>query len=339
MSVVVDLHPEELLDKELVGELTTDEQARLDAHLASCAACRFERSARDDFRLEFASESKRAKLGGMVTVADDDERDEIAKVMARVKKPLVSRRARVAVMLAAAVLFIGGIAGAGWSRVAKLLSSAGTNTVDMPSAPASAPSALSTHARLRGKTAPQPIASDEPIDEPSPIEATPDPAEPSAVRAPPHARPHFAGPTAPSATATTTASSDDAPAPERTASTVFADANAARGRGDYGAAMTLYSEIESRFAGTPEAKTTLAILGRLALDSGDAASALRWFDAYLANGGGSLGEEAMVGRATALGRLGRTSEEAAAWSALLATYPGSAHAARARARLAAIGGK
>src|SRR4051794_32733305 len=51
---VVDLHPEELLDKDARGELTTDERARLDTHLARCAACRAERMLRMDFADELA---------------------------------------------------------------------------------------------------------------------------------------------------------------------------------------------------------------------------------------------------------------------------------------------
>ena len=49
---VVDLHPEELLDKDERGELTTDERARLDAHLDRCAACRAEVVLRADFAAE-----------------------------------------------------------------------------------------------------------------------------------------------------------------------------------------------------------------------------------------------------------------------------------------------
>ena len=76
-----------------------------------------------------------------------------------------------------------------------------------------------------------------------------------------------------------------------------------------------------------------AIVGRLLLDRGDPAGALARFDSYLAAGGGDLGEEAMVGRATALDRLGKTDEATGAWSALVAAFPVSPYAARARARL------
>jgi hypothetical protein len=49
---VVDLHPEELLDKDQRDELTDDERARLDAHLDRCAACRAEVVLRSDFAAE-----------------------------------------------------------------------------------------------------------------------------------------------------------------------------------------------------------------------------------------------------------------------------------------------
>jgi hypothetical protein len=71
------------------------------------------------------------------------------------------------------------------------------------------------------------------------------------------------------------------------------------------------------------------------LDDGDAGRALSAFDGYLATGAGSLREEAMVGRARALERLGRSAEEHAAWAALLERFPQTIHAERARGRLAA----
>jgi len=47
----------------------------------------------------------------------------------------------------------------------------------------------------------------------------------------------------------------------------------------------------------------------------------------------------MVGRALALGRIGRGAEERAAWKALLDAWPKSTHAKRAQARLAELDGK
>jgi len=73
-------------------------------------------------------------------------------------------------------------------------------------------------------------------------------------------------------------------------------------------------------------------LGRLLLASGDASGALREFDVYLAQGG-AIAEEALVGRAVALQRLGRHEEESATWRQVLSRYPGSVNAERARQRL------
>jgi hypothetical protein len=76
-------------------------------------------------------------------------------------------------------------------------------------------------------------------------------------------------------------------------------------------------------------------LGRLLLDRvGDAAGALAQFNSYLASSSqGTLGEEALIGRALALGRLRRVAEERSTWGMLLASHPGSTYAARARARI------
>ena len=63
---VVDLHPEELLDKDERGELTTDERARLDAHLDRCAACRAEVVLRADFASELDSEERPSALLDLV---------------------------------------------------------------------------------------------------------------------------------------------------------------------------------------------------------------------------------------------------------------------------------
>jgi hypothetical protein len=80
-------------------------------------------------------------------------------------------------------------------------------------------------------------------------------------------------------------------------------------------------------------------LGRLLLDRGDPKAALARFDAYLASGATTLGEEALLGRALAFGKLGQSMQEAEAWQALLQRYPSSLHAARARERLAALTGE
>jgi tetratricopeptide (TPR) repeat protein len=51
---VIDVHPEELLDRELRGQLSDDQRLLLDAHLAQCESCRLERLLRADFAAEAA---------------------------------------------------------------------------------------------------------------------------------------------------------------------------------------------------------------------------------------------------------------------------------------------
>jgi TolA-binding protein len=46
---IVDLHPEELIDKHASGTLSAAERTRLEAHVQGCAVCRFELAARHDF--------------------------------------------------------------------------------------------------------------------------------------------------------------------------------------------------------------------------------------------------------------------------------------------------
>ena len=82
---------------------------------------------------------------------------------------------------------------------------------------------------------------------------------------------------------------------------------------------------------------SLALAGELLLERGHPGDALSQFDRHLSAarpaGEGEVGEEALAGRATALEQLHRTSEAIAAWKSLLARYPRSVYAGRARARL------
>jgi TolA-binding protein len=70
------------------------------------------------------------------------------------------------------------------------------------------------------------------------------------------------------------------------------------------------------------------------LERRDAAGALGAFDGYLGrHPAGALCEEALDGKARALGTFGRTQEGRDTLGALLARFPGSAYAPRARRRL------
>jgi len=124
---------------------------------------------------------------------------------------------------------------------------------------------------------------------------------------------------------------------ERTAASLFREASAARRAGDLGRARSLYTELQSSFATSSEARVSRVSLGKLLLGAGHAEEAERQFRSYLALGGGDLGEEALVGRADALSRLARRDDERHVWQELLARYPSSVYAPRARQRLGALG--
>jgi hypothetical protein len=121
--------------------------------------------------------------------------------------------------------------------------------------------------------------------------------------------------------------------PVDSASSLFDEASAARRRGRTLEAAGLYRDLQARFPASAEARLSVAVVARMELDLGEAAAAASDFAAYLATGDRALREEAMAGRALALGRLGRTGDEAAAWRELLRAYPGSSYAPVARTRL------
>ncbi len=119
----------------------------------------------------------------------------------------------------------------------------------------------------------------------------------------------------------------------------FKKANQARRNGHHAEAVRLYRRLLRKEGGSSRAQIARMSLGDLLLTKfGDSRGALRQFDAYLKRQPrGSLAEEAVVGRARALSRLGRQKEERAAWRLLLRRYPDSLHAARAIQRLEQIG--
>jgi hypothetical protein len=115
----------------------------------------------------------------------------------------------------------------------------------------------------------------------------------------------------------------------------FRRANEARREGAVDDAVRLYLELKPACAGTSEEVSSRVLVGRIYLDRlGDPSRALSSFESYLgATSAGSLREDAMIGRALALGKLGRPNDEAGAWRALLAAYPDSLYADKARSRL------
>jgi len=351
----MDLHPEDLIEREMCGELSPAERERLEVHARQCAACRLERMARTDFRREAESPE-----------AETDVQRLLSTVAAPLAMQWVPTRSRIGsarmrhlrfVLVSAAVISVTGIAAAArWSGTLARIATVA------PAAPvAAAPLVQGTvaprHRAGRAVDAPVPeVASPDPVAPVVDVQgsnvpvagvATPDPIVPVVVAPPVAARaPSQAIAAAPVARATVLAPPSspelDAPpvapvdaAPD--APTIFRRANAARQMGDHARAGELYRQLLDGFATSPEARASLAMFGRMLLDDGNASGALRRFDDALRVGPGALREDVMLGRALALQRLGRVDDEAKAWSSLLSAYPSSVHSERARRRLRELG--
>jgi hypothetical protein len=325
---VVDLHPEDLLEREAAGELEAADRTRLDAHLARCAPCRLERKLRADFVAELAADSPSQSFGLLAEEAAVEGRraresmvslrDEQDGAPASTRRPSVwprRRSARAAWLLAAAALLVGSVATAmglsdgDWRR---LMGRATTLT------PAPAPTDVAPPDPPRAKIhrAPAPLS-----ELPAPIEAVASSPEPVAP-APPARVPA----PAPRPLSISVAPPVDGPAE------LLDSESTARRHGEYARALDIHRDLESRYPASREAQVSRAVAGRLLLDRSDPARALANFESYLAAGTGDLREETMVGRATALDRLGRDGEAARAWRDLLTAFPGTPYALHARAR-------
>lgn len=124
------------------------------------------------------------------------------------------------------------------------------------------------------------------------------------------------------------------PGVDATAADLFVAANGARRIHRVDEALRLYRRLQATFPGSAEAGLSHLSVGELCMSQRRWDEALSQFDAYLRSDDAVLGEEALVGRARALERLGRTRAEREAWEALLARYPQSDYGWRAQQRLA-----
>ena len=123
---VVDLHPEDLLDREARGELGAAELERLERHVAQCKPCLLERQARADFRLEDGGGPEvdvQRLLSDVFTPGASRARTHDVQ-----RSRPAGRRLRPAVLIAATLLVATASAAAGWRG----LRSAGAHDAPSP---------------------------------------------------------------------------------------------------------------------------------------------------------------------------------------------------------------
>jgi TolA-binding protein len=343
-----DLHPEDLLDREMRGDLSPDERGRLLAHMRECAVCRVESLARADFRAARESDdSTNADASRLVAAliapapAGEGKRASLRFGMRHVRFGLVAAAIVSVAGLAAASRWSGGR----WSLFAKLpasesplRSSGPTNLLPAGrTAPAVAPSPA-TAERSTVASPPQ-TASTPPVPPLPKAAAAPAFAAPARAVEQPVALRESARRSSFGAVPVRSASLPEHATPARQppdAPALFARANEARRFGDHARSAHYYRALIEGYPASPEAHEALALLGRMLLDDGDAEGALRCFEEYL-RVGGVLREDVMLGRALSLRRLGRVGDETRALEDLVAAYPRSVHGERARHRLAELG--
>lgn len=304
---VVDIHPEELLDKSAAGSLSANEEQLLKAHLARCEVCRFELALRSDLADDVAERELMAppQLSSQMPLPP-------RATPSRVRRWSLAWGAAAAVFVLAAGAL--GAYAVRWPHAQRsALSAVGSLAAPQPSA--RAPVAKS-RARRANTEQTNVVAPSEAV--PSLIESAL-PARSPAVSAPAsRSRDRIAPPAPP-------ALSDEAVS----AQSLFAAANRARRAGDVTLAKQLYASLQRQFPRSSEASISRVTSGSLLLN-GDPVSALANFDAYLASGAQPLAAEALVGRARALRAMGRTAESMRAWQDVATRFPTSVYAAEAR---------
>jgi TolA-binding protein len=318
----IDLHPEEMLDAARRGTLAGGAAEDLRAHLDRCAACRASLTLPDELHAEAAvTSADDALLASLVRGAMTN-----TPAAARVATEGRAHRAhgggagrRLAV--AVALLLVGGSGGAAvWSMGgATFVRRFVPEILQLPRRHETVRSPAAPPARVH--VAPEVVEMAPPEMAPREV-APPAPAEAPAPPAAPAHLPRFHVPL---------------PPPRPTADELFAEANRARRAGDVPLALRRYAELRRAYPGSREELTSRVVVGDLLLAEGPTRDALASFDSYLAaSPKGTLAEEALVGRASALMRLGRRDDERDAWNRLLREHPDSVQGARARSRLSEL---
>ena len=266
----LDAHPEELLDRAVQGTLSEGDQRALNGHLSVCRTCAAHLTLAISVRGTSAPQPWEDLLN----------RRAIDRALHRVQwrgwpgvfaGPL---RQRWALVTAALLMGLGGIAGATWLDARRAREDAGQAHA-VASAPMTARSSRTTVA-----AAPEPTPARDP-------EAAPSVAPADWQR---HAASHQAGRREPSA------------------ASLFEQASALRDQNRPEQAVAVFRRLQRLYPMERETRLSFALAGRLLLDSGHPAQAVAQFDQHLAQRG-EAAEEALAGRATALGRMGLRAAE------------------------------
>jgi TolA-binding protein len=325
MSHPVDVHPEDLFDREQDGTLTAEERRRLDSHALQCAACSLVRTAVRDFA---AQRNPAPGDDALIARLSGEALGRAATISSGTISPALRTtyigahpRRRRSWAVGAIVLFAAtGATASFWSVRGSIVQRFLANAPAEEIAPAPA---LPKAPIARAKAAPAPPV----VEEPAVEEA----AEPTLVVVTPVA------PTPVAAIRLRAPEPVNVPPPvvAPAADELFAAANDARRHGDAQKSFELYTQLARNYPGSREEMTARVALGRLLLDrGGEPTQALGLFTRYLDESpGGTLAEEARLGRALALTRMGSAKDERQAWQQLLAFHPNSIHAERARKRL------
>jgi hypothetical protein len=311
MNHPVDVHPEDLLDHERNGELTAEERVRLDSHTLKCAPCALIRSVARDFESERKSVPGDAALINRISGVALEAAATLGGPTSGHRSAFVRsrpRRARRAWAIAGVLMFAAtGATASFWSVRHVIVSRLLVKTPSQAPVPAPEPKETAT-----------PKVAGPPRVEFAPLEVMPPAPQPA--RAP-----------VPRVSAAPKVE-EAALSPEQ----MLTAANEARRRGDTVLAAKSYRQLmQPPYAGTREASLARFDLAKMLQERGeDPAQSLALFTSFLAESpNGTLAEEARLGRAVALSRLGRPQEERQAWQDLLSSHPKSIHAERARKRL------
>ncbi|MGD0676337.1 MAG: tetratricopeptide repeat protein [Polyangiaceae bacterium] len=310
----------DLLQRARRSPLSRADRLRLEPHLAKCASCRFDLQVFGAFDAE-----------GGVRPGDDALDLRLADHLVKGAPPKARAFARRSAWAAAAACFLlasGALASVVrthglWKAVAPS-GEAGVAAARLPAGALAAPGrATGRDSSLSSE--PSPVLG---LDEPLPMTTA---APERTAERPSHAvaRRH-----AVSASVATTALSTTAPAETESAGSLFERANGERRRHQVAAAISLYSELQSHYPQSREARISHVSLGRLLLRSESWLEALSQFDAYLSvDDDEPLKPEALFGKARALEALGRREEARGAWARLQTGFKDSVYASEARQRL------